>query len=178
MSSVVNRTATNHSSQNVHAGLMHLRSSQLRRTTVFFFSSRRRHTRFKCDWSSDVCSSDLFRTHFDQAHLVAADRNEFGILSGAPAWAERLRGKRVEHGIGGDVIPCRSGARASANPESRSVARDSGFIAEPVIGRAFARLGGDAPERPWGIALVEIEARPARDRQLGTPRLERIIRKG
>src|SRR5207237_3464025 len=25
----------------------------------FFFASRRRHTRFKCDWSSDVCSSDL-----------------------------------------------------------------------------------------------------------------------
>src|SRR2546430_9739861 len=28
---------------------------------VFFFSSRRRHTRFDCDWSSDVCSSDLPR---------------------------------------------------------------------------------------------------------------------
>src|SRR5882762_6718182 len=27
--------------------------------SIFFFSSRRRHTRFKCDWSSDVCSSDL-----------------------------------------------------------------------------------------------------------------------
>src|SRR6266481_8768651 len=27
--------------------------------TVFFFSSRRRHTRWNCDWSSDVCSSDL-----------------------------------------------------------------------------------------------------------------------
>src|SRR5476649_2267138 len=26
---------------------------------VFFFSSRRRHTRSLCDWSSDVCSSDL-----------------------------------------------------------------------------------------------------------------------
>src|SRR5690606_40680082 len=26
---------------------------------VFFFSSRRRHTRFSRDWSSDVCSSDL-----------------------------------------------------------------------------------------------------------------------
>src|SRR5919205_4418750 len=25
----------------------------------FFFSSRRRHTRSLCDWSSDVCSSDL-----------------------------------------------------------------------------------------------------------------------
>src|SRR4030066_2140125 len=31
----------------------------LRLLTCFFFSSRRRHTRFKCDWSSDVCSSDL-----------------------------------------------------------------------------------------------------------------------
>src|SRR5260370_42363500 len=30
---------------------------------LFFFSSRRRHTIFKCDWSSDVCSSDLFAGH-------------------------------------------------------------------------------------------------------------------
>src|SRR5256886_7888474 len=30
----------------------------------FFFSSRRRHTRFDCDWSSDVCSSDLRRLGF------------------------------------------------------------------------------------------------------------------
>src|SRR5688572_33229712 len=28
-------------------------------SSVFFFSSRSRHTRFDCDWSSDVCSSDL-----------------------------------------------------------------------------------------------------------------------
>src|SRR5689334_23443238 len=28
---------------------------------TFFFSSRRRHTRWNCDWSSDVCSSDLHR---------------------------------------------------------------------------------------------------------------------
>src|SRR5690606_40110323 len=27
---------------------------------MFFFSSRRRHTRFSRDWSSDVCSSDLY----------------------------------------------------------------------------------------------------------------------
>src|SRR6267142_3128605 len=27
--------------------------------SLFFFSSRRRHTRLTCDWSSDVCSSDL-----------------------------------------------------------------------------------------------------------------------
>src|SRR5256885_7989954 len=29
----------------------------------FFFSSRRRHTRLQGDWSSDVCSSDLYRPH-------------------------------------------------------------------------------------------------------------------
>src|SRR5690625_5284905 len=28
-------------------------------TSLFFFSSRRRHTRWPRDWSSDVCSSDL-----------------------------------------------------------------------------------------------------------------------
>src|SRR2546430_14692225 len=33
----------------------------MRIISVFFFSSRRRHTRFDCDWSSDVCSSDLRR---------------------------------------------------------------------------------------------------------------------
>src|SRR5699024_12592109 len=33
--------------------------TRLKETTDFFFSSRRRHTRSKRDWSSDVCSSDL-----------------------------------------------------------------------------------------------------------------------
>src|SRR5690242_8130904 len=33
----------------------------------FFFSSRRRHTRLTCDWSSDVCSSDLFILRSDGA---------------------------------------------------------------------------------------------------------------
>src|SRR5690606_40768912 len=32
---------------------------------LFFFSSRRRHTRFSRDWSSDVCSSDLERRSLD-----------------------------------------------------------------------------------------------------------------
>src|SRR5260370_11234807 len=38
----------------------------------FFFSSRRRHTRFKCDWSSDVCSSDL--PDLDMARWLDEDR--------------------------------------------------------------------------------------------------------
>src|SRR5882762_1697444 len=37
---------------------------------VFFFSSRRRHTRFKCDWSSDVCSSDLGLTPSVQGKVI------------------------------------------------------------------------------------------------------------
>src|SRR5699024_11255780 len=41
---------------------------------AFFFTSRRRHTRSKRDWSSDVCSSDLLgeqeRAEEDEAHAV------------------------------------------------------------------------------------------------------------
>src|SRR5215204_4922580 len=38
----------------------------------FFFSSRRRHTRSLCDWSSDVCSSDLeaWRTQYAEPTLA------------------------------------------------------------------------------------------------------------
>src|SRR5260370_6183747 len=39
--------------------MRHVEHGSVVLTCVFFFSSRRRHTRFKCDWSSDVCSSDL-----------------------------------------------------------------------------------------------------------------------
>src|SRR2546430_9450343 len=48
-------------------------------TSVFFVSSRRRHTRFDCDWSSDVCSSDLL-------HRVLAgdslDAHAYDTISG------------------------------------------------------------------------------------------------
>src|SRR2546421_7411217 len=37
----------------------------------FFFSSRRRHTRSDRDWSSDVCSSDLFRAILDHKDIQA-----------------------------------------------------------------------------------------------------------
>src|SRR6266571_7708720 len=36
----------------------------------FFFSSRRRHTRLTCDWSSDVCSSDLISVALVAATIV------------------------------------------------------------------------------------------------------------
>src|SRR5690606_40497306 len=46
----------------------------LRTDLSFFFSSRRRHTRFSRDWSSDVCSSDLDQPR-DQ-YLPGADGGE------------------------------------------------------------------------------------------------------
>src|SRR5256886_11368089 len=46
----------------------------------FFFSSRRRHTRFDCDWSSDVCSSDLIRAVMDAAGSERAAL--FGLADG------------------------------------------------------------------------------------------------
>src|ERR671936_789674 len=45
---------------------------------IFFFSSRRRHTRLQGDWSSDVCSSDLGMTaQFGQPEI------NLGIIPGA-----------------------------------------------------------------------------------------------
>src|SRR5216683_4114657 len=41
---------------------------------IFFFSSRRRHTRSDRDWSSDVCSSDLVRTPA-QSQQLAMERD-------------------------------------------------------------------------------------------------------
>src|SRR6266571_6049712 len=52
-----------------HAGQL----AMLRRLACFFFSSRRRHTRLTCDWSSDVCSSDLsIRSRFRHVHTANA----------------------------------------------------------------------------------------------------------
>src|SRR2546430_8927544 len=42
----------------------------------FFLSSRRRHTMFDCDWSSDVCSSDLDPLALEEAERVRAGRTD------------------------------------------------------------------------------------------------------
>src|SRR2546430_6324083 len=51
----------------------------------FFFSSRRRHTRFDCDWSSDVCSSDLRLDAPPAAQPIQhAATTQFGIPAVGP----------------------------------------------------------------------------------------------
>src|SRR5690606_39422911 len=46
---------------------------------VFFFSSRRRHTRFSRDWSSDVCSSDLRDIEMPVLHVLQR-MERYGVL--------------------------------------------------------------------------------------------------
>src|SRR6267142_4680615 len=77
----------------------------------FFFSSRRRHTRLTCDWSSDVCSSDLVAgtlllagcagvalNHSRKRGLVAA--LAASVLIAAERFAESMMGGL---GAGGDA---------------------------------------------------------------------------
>src|SRR3712207_2733373 len=57
---------------------------------IFFFSSRRRHTIYWRDWSSDVCSSDLA---FEEAQLVL---NEEGVAALAHVGRVVARRRHVE----------------------------------------------------------------------------------
>src|SRR5207237_3878041 len=68
----------------------------------FFFSSRRLHTIFKCDWSSDVCSSDLDRV--SGAHGVALPAGS------APEIARPA----------GSATPCAPETRSAAPPPANA----------------------------------------------------------
>src|SRR3989475_7038196 len=71
----------------------------------FFFSSRRRHTRFDCDWSSDVCSSDLGRllvaegtARLHGLNLTAEDGREIqrvAIVACGTSWHAGLVGRHI-----------------------------------------------------------------------------------
>src|SRR5260221_6880871 len=55
----------------------------------FFFSSRRRHTRSLCDWSSDVCSSDLFLEAWKRSLAVQIFMDKISLK--APIFGSLLR---------------------------------------------------------------------------------------
>src|SRR5690606_40525495 len=60
--------------------------------TSFFFSSRRRHTRFSRDWSSDVCSSDLGNTSYDASEVVfdtTKNNKVFAVVNGYVSYIGR-----------------------------------------------------------------------------------------
>src|SRR6266481_6005065 len=67
----------------------------LRVCAYFFFSSRRRHTRWNCGWSSDVCSSDLER---------GADVEAVKTLTGPSSEGTRIVGGASRKIGPGDVV--------------------------------------------------------------------------
>src|SRR5258706_11162734 len=78
--------------QNLDFTLPHLR---IVRAFLFFFSSRRRHTRLVSDWSSDVCSSDLLRRQlaapaFFFACLHPAVKRRAAACAALLRWVVRL----------------------------------------------------------------------------------------
>src|SRR5256886_12613174 len=74
---------------------------------LFFFSSRRRHTRFDCDWSSDVCSSDLVRKIFAYGFGDLLDEIAHWLILGvilAALVAVLLPASVIERYLGGGLV--------------------------------------------------------------------------
>src|ERR1019366_7797196 len=79
---------------------------------VFFFSSRRRHTRLVSDWSSDVCSSDL---HVGLANLEVD--NAFSLTFQGPGTHQHFEGSfgsQPRHPVGKAQL-CLSGSHTQTN---------------------------------------------------------------
>src|SRR2546430_11309009 len=66
---------------------------------LFFFSSRRRHTRFDCDWSSDVCSSDLNKIAWKDACRLMGPAPI--VKRGANVPGEARQAHLIDQGVGG-----------------------------------------------------------------------------
>src|SRR3712207_9183257 len=92
------------------------------RVILFFFSSRRRHTRYWRDWSSDVCSSDLAR--------VAAAISDAGVNIAAATCVGP--GERAELHI---LVPHAEAARHSLAISHVAVTREREVVVVDVEDR-------------------------------------------
>src|SRR2546430_8978274 len=62
----------------------------------FFFSSRRRHTRFDCDWSSDVCSSDLRLVQMIERELIPGRADRVDLAAAVAAGVDGGGGRHAD----------------------------------------------------------------------------------
>src|SRR5690242_20762185 len=89
----------------------------------FFFSSRRRHTRLTCDWSSDVCSSDLVgRAQWNFALARTAVAGQIHQVQGAARLQslDQRREDRTAHGPAMQQHQMRRSEERRVGKESRS----------------------------------------------------------
>src|SRR5256886_6039054 len=108
---------------------------------VLFFSSRGRHTSFDCDWSSDVCSSDLEPLENERQYIVY-DEQRGNLLIDAPPFSERAL--RLVRGAGpASLLVATNAARAA----------DAGKYRE-ALGLQVAAHADDADGIPGGPDLV------------------------
>src|SRR5690606_40604968 len=116
------------------------RSGVWRMVVLVFFSSRRRHTRFSRDWSSDVCSSDL-----DKVLRPETGQNLVPIDIGGP-WIELIfLDQDVGYVIHGKVlalefVPKPRSEERRVGKEGRSRCSPANYSRERVIARTIARV--------------------------------------
>src|SRR5690606_39558057 len=91
---------------------------------LFFFSSRRRHTSFSRDWSSDVCSSDL-------TAAVAALPDEAEICGCNGVCKGKITGAITEKGLT-TLEAVRAHTKASARSEERRVGKECRSRGSPL----------------------------------------------
>src|SRR5690606_39416923 len=101
----------------------------------FFFSSRRRHTRFSRDWSSDVCSSDLFDTELGRTSPTTREipgRCE-GALCVFRRRARKSRGEQVFLDGFSSARVWRARVRSKRRSEERRVGKAGRWVGEVDI---------------------------------------------
>src|SRR5690242_21163225 len=89
----------------------------------FFFSSRRRHTRLTCDWSSDVCSSDLRdegAERLQHARIVVGRRGRREGLEQRERAEHALRAAALVRELGDDLTPAARSEERRVGKECRS----------------------------------------------------------
>src|SRR6266480_1103461 len=87
---------------------------------LFFFSSRRRHTRLTCDWSSDVCSSDLGEEGRPER------RGPAGPPGAGPGPREEARGRRPAPTVEGPARVLRRGGAGPSGEARRTAGQGEG----------------------------------------------------
>src|SRR5256886_13442522 len=125
---------------------------------LFFFSSRRRHTRFDCDWSSDVCSSDLMDLDLD---VDVADDQVLGHVDQGfrlAMWA--LQGGRVA--IAAQAL----GIGEAALTEAMAYARKREQFGQPIANyQAIQWMIADMATELDAARLLTLKAAAAKDHQ-------------